>query len=286
MAAALRKVVLVTGCSEGGIGFSLCKEFASQGCKVYASARRIEAMASLTDANIEKIRLDVTDEGGVKAAVDGIVEKEGRIDVLVNNAGMTCSGPVAEVSLERIQQTYNTNVFGIIRTSRAVLPHMAARKSGTIVNIGSVVGEVPVPFAGLYASSKAAVHSLTQALYMECLPLGIAVVLVGAGGARTNIIKNMDAQLNGPPTSALYPEYEAVIGAEFDPGRADGATSPEDFARVVVQKSLAKAPERFVAVGAGSTAMRIMAWLPRGWVLRLLWNQLVEKKRAELMKLK
>lgn len=145
----------------------------------------------------------------------------------------------------------------------------------------------PVPFAGIYASTKAAVHSLTQALYMECLPLGIAVVLVGAGGARTNIVKNMDAQVNGsPPSSALYPEYEGVIAAEFDPARAASAMLPEDVARVIVRKSLASAPERYVSVGSGATAMGVMTWLPRGWVLRFLWGQLAEKKKAELAKTK
>ncbi|KAI0652432.1 NAD-P-binding protein [Trametes meyenii] len=280
MSSAQQKVVLVTGCSEGGIGASLCLEYASQGCKVYATARRLEAMSTLTHSNIEHLRLDITDETSVKTVVDTIVEKEGRIDILVNNAGMTCSGPVIDVDLERIKQTYDTNVFGIIRTAKAVIPHMAARKSGTIVNIGSVVGEVPVPFAGIYASSKAAVHSITDALYMECLPLGISVVLVGAGGVRTNIIKNMGAHLGVPTASTLYGAYADVIRGEFDPARTASATPPERFAKVVVGKSLARAPERYISVGAGSSLMRMLLWLPRGFLLRFLWGQLAEKPRA------
>ncbi|KAI0673707.1 NAD-P-binding protein [Trametes maxima] len=286
MSSAQQKVVLVTGCSEGGIGASLCLEYASQGCKVYATARRLEAMSTLTHPNIEHLRLDITDEASVNTVVDTIIQKEGRIDILVNNAGMTCSGPVIDVDLERIKQTYDTNVFGIIRTAKAVIPHMAARKSGTIVNIGSVVGEVPVPFAGIYASSKAAVHSLTDALYMECRPLGISVVLVGAGGVRTNIIKNMGAHFGAPSTSTLYGAYADVIRGEFDPARTANATPPERFARVVVGKSLARAPERYVSVGAGSTLMRVLSWLPRGFLLRFLWGQLAEKPRAAAAKRK
>ncbi|OJT04489.1 NADPH-dependent 1-acyldihydroxyacetone phosphate reductase [Trametes pubescens] len=275
-----RKVVLITGCSEGGIGFWLAKEYAAFGCKVYATARRTEAMASLVDPNIDKLRMDVTDEASIKAAVDEIIEKDGRIDVLVNNAGMTCSGPIAEIDFERITQTYNTNVFGVIRTAKAVIPHMASLKSGTIVNIGSVLGEIPLPFTGVYASSKAAVHALTDALYMECQPLGISVVLVAAGGVRT-----MGTNFSVPSTE-LYPEYAGVIAGEFDPARTARGTPPEDFARVVVGKSLARAPARVVVVGLGSSVVRFLTWFPRGWVLRTVWNQMVEKHKVALAKSK
>ncbi|CDO73060.1 hypothetical protein BN946_scf185007.g114 [Trametes cinnabarina] len=281
-----QKVVLVTGCSDGGIGSALCKQYAATGCKVYASARRVEAMRTLTHPNIERTRMDVTDEASIQAAVDQIIEKDGRIDILVNNAGMTCSGPVAEVELERIQRTFDTNVFGIIRTARVVIPHMAARKSGTIVNIGSILAQTPLPFAGIYASSKAAVHSLTETLYMECIPLGIAVVLVNAGGARTNIIKNMGQQFDIPSTT-LYAPYEEIIREEFDPKRTEQGSPPEDIARVVVAKSLAAKPDRHIAVGAGSFLVNnILPWFPRGVLLRMLWNFLVEKKRAALAKSK
>ncbi|KAI0334359.1 NAD-P-binding protein [Cubamyces sp. BRFM 1775] len=276
-------IVLITGCSDGGIGSALCKEFAAKGCKVYATARRVEAMSTLeSHPNVERMRLDVTDQASVQSAVDSIVEKDGRIDVLVNNAGMTCSGPVIDIDLESIQRTFDTNVFGIVRTCKAAIPHMAARKSGTIVNIGSVLGDIPMPFAGIYASTKAAVRSLTESLYMECRPLGIAVVHVNAGGARTNIVKNMGAHHAVPPTT-LYGPYAAVIQEEFDPGRTEKATRPEEFARVVVKGALPArsggTPERVVWVGAGSSFVKAIRWLPKGFVLRLLWNQLVEKRR-------
>ncbi|KAI0639987.1 NAD-P-binding protein [Trametes polyzona] len=277
------KVVLVTGCSEGGIGFALCKEYAAQGCKVYATARRVEAMNKLVHPNIERLRMDVTDESNIASVVAEVVEQEGRIDILVNNAGVGCSGPVVEVDFERILQTYNTNVFGILRTAKAVIPHMAARKSGTIVNIGSVAGEMPLPFSGIYASSKAAVHSLTASLHMECRPLGVAVVLVAAGGVRTNITSNASAHFRVPPGS-LYAGYpEAVLGG-FDPEQTAGAMPAEEFARVVVGRSLAEAPARVVSVGQGAGMARAVAWLPRGVLLRLLWSQFVEKPMAALAK--
>ncbi|OSD06255.1 NAD-P-binding protein [Trametes coccinea BRFM310] len=283
---AQQKVVLVTGCSDGGIGSELCKQYAAKGCKVYATARRIEAMGSLTHPNIACARMDVTDEASIKAVVDEINEKEGRIDVLVNNAGLTCSGPTAEVDMERIQRTYDTNVFGIIRAARIVIPHMAARKSGTIVNIGSILGETPLPFAGIYASTKAAVRSLSETLYMECLPLGISVVHVNTGGARTNIVKNMGQQFSVPSTT-LYAPYEEVIREEFNPKRVEQGSPPEHIARVVVEKSIAAKPDRYISVGAGSFLVdSILPWIPRGWLLRMLWNFMVEKKKTTVDKSK
>ncbi len=143
----------------------------------------------------------------------------------------------------------------------------------------------PLPFTGVYASSKAAVHALTDALYMECQPLGISVVLVAAGGVRTNIVANMGTNFSVPATE-LYTEYAGVIAGEFDPGRTARGTPPEDFARVVVGKSLARAPARVVVVGLGSSVVRFLTWFPRGWVLRTVWNQMVEKHKVALAKSK
>lgn len=142
-----------------------------------------------------------------------------------------------------------------------------------------------MPFAGIYCASKAAVHSLTEALYMECQPLRIAVVLVKAGGVRTNIIANMGAHFSVPPT-ALYTEYEGVIAGEFDPARMARAPRPEDFARAVAGKTLARAPARVVGGGLGSTVMGILEWFPRGWLLRTLWSQMAEKHKGALAKSK
>lgn len=145
----------------------------------------------------------------------------------------------------------------------------------------------PIPFAGIYSASKAAVHSVTDALYMECRPLGISVVLVSAGAVRTNIVANMGTHFTVPET-VLYGDYASVIAYEFDPERMAkaSATPPEKFARAVVGKSLAKAPARVVAAGLGSSIISFLGWFPRGWVLRLFWSQLVEKQRAALAKSK
>ncbi|OBZ78692.1 NADPH-dependent 1-acyldihydroxyacetone phosphate reductase [Grifola frondosa] len=158
------KVVLITGCSKGGIGFSLCEEFASQGCKVYATARKLESMEGFAHENIEQLKLDVTSDEDVHEVISTVIEREGRIDVVVNNAGAACMGPLIDISMDDIRRTYETNTFSIIRMAKAIIPYMAARKSGTIVNIGSVVGETPTPWSGVYASTKSAWSSSVRAL--------------------------------------------------------------------------------------------------------------------------
>jgi len=136
------RVVLVTGCSTGGIGYSLCEEFARQGCKVYATSRKIETIADFGDRTIEKMCLDVTSDESVRNVLSQVVEREGKIDVVVNNAGVIAPGPLAEQTMEDIKQTFDTNTFSILRVCKAVVPIMAERRSGTIVNIGSIVGEM------------------------------------------------------------------------------------------------------------------------------------------------
>ncbi|RPD65150.1 NAD-P-binding protein [Lentinus tigrinus ALCF2SS1-6] len=279
------QVVLVTGCSAGGIGFALCQEFAARGCKVYATARRLDAMATLTHPNIAQLRMDVTDDASVKAAIAELIEREGHIDILVNNAGMTCTGPVIDVDDERIQRAFDTNVFGVVRTSRAVIPHMAARKSGSIVNIGSFVGELTLPFAGIYAGTKAALHAITDALYMECRPFNISVVLVSSGGAQSDIIKR-ENQNAGPPPTTLFTNYLDVIRARFDPNATSAGTPLDQYARELVGKVLRTDPPRYFAIGYGSTMIWVLRQFPRGFVYRLLWNQMVEKPRAALAKSK
>ncbi|KAI0714969.1 NAD-P-binding protein [Earliella scabrosa] len=282
---AFPKVVLITGCSDGGIGSALATEFASKGCKVYATSRRLESMQELTHSNIERVPMDVTDDASVQAAVGQIVQKEGRIDILVNNAGMTCSGPVIDINMDRIQQTFDTNVFGMIRTCRAVIPHMAARKSGAIINIGSLVGEFPSPFAGIYSASKAALHSLSDALYMECTPFNISVVLITSGGARSNIIKNMNEHWTVPSTT-LYTDYIDVIRDMFDPVHALKVTPIDEYARELVARTLKSSPPRHIVMGYGTTLFNFLKWLPRGFLYRLLWDRNVEKRRVELAKSK
>ncbi|KAI0308321.1 NAD-P-binding protein [Multifurca ochricompacta] len=227
------KVVLITGCSEGGIGFHLAENFASEGCKVYATARKLEKMQALHHSKIELLPLDVTDDTAVKEVVNTIITKEGKIDIVVNNAGAGCYGPALELPLDQIQAAFDTNVFSILRVNRTVLPHMVTRKQGMFITIGSIVAQYPLPWGGIYAATKSAVHAITNALEMECRPFNIKVLLVAPGGIKSNISAN---QSYSPHPDTLYAKYIDKILARLNISQSSPMPT-EVFAKQVVTKA-------------------------------------------------
>ncbi|KAH8119899.1 NAD-binding protein [Phellopilus nigrolimitatus] len=259
------KVVLVTGCSKGGIGFHLCEEFAGRGCIVYATSRKVESINGFKHRNIRRLPLEVTSDESVERAVDEVIAAEGRIDVLVNNAGVICVGPVIDISIDQVKKTFDANVFGALRTARAVIPHMTARKRGIIVNVGSVVGEIPTPWNGIYCASKAALHSLTEVLQMECTPLGISVMLLAPGSVKSNLAENHAKVFTLPPAS-LY-------RASWTRSQEQGSMPTSEFAKKAVARIMDRwGPPRYLAMGGKVGQIRILKWLPRGLVLWLVWK--------------
>ncbi|KDQ22092.1 hypothetical protein PLEOSDRAFT_1051045 [Pleurotus ostreatus PC15] len=165
-----QQVVLITGCSDGGIGAALVAEFVEKECMVYVTARSLAAMSTLTHENIHKAVLEVTDDESVKALVDHIYGEVGRIDILISNAGVASIGPLLDMSTHNAQEVMNINFLGTVRLVNAVLPRMAKRGQGMFVTIGSLCGELGTPFSGLYNASKAALHAYTETLSQECRP--------------------------------------------------------------------------------------------------------------------
>ncbi|CAN1324387.1 NADPH-dependent 1-acyldihydroxyacetone phosphate reductase [Linum perenne] len=174
-----KEVVLITGCSEGGIGHALARQFAANDCQVVATSRSVNSMRDLEqDPRFYLQQLDVSSDESVNRVVSDVVDKYGRVDVLVNNAGFQCIGPLAEVPLSAVQETFNTNVYGSLRMIQAVVPHMATRKKGKIVNLGSVTVMAPTPWSGAYTASKAAIHALTDTLRYNYMCFRLLVMLV------------------------------------------------------------------------------------------------------------
>ena len=183
------KVVLVTGCAKGGVGYEYCKAFAEQNCHVFASdiSQRMHDMLDLSSDNIETPELDVASDESVATVVNNIISKCGRIDILINNAVIGSTGPLAELRLDTIRKAYQINTLGQLRLVQQVVPYMASRQSGSIVNVGSVVGRVPTPWGGSYCASKAAVHAMSNTLWVKLRLFGVNVVLVVPGAVRSNL---------------------------------------------------------------------------------------------------
>ncbi|RDB28761.1 NADPH-dependent 1-acyldihydroxyacetone phosphate reductase [Hypsizygus marmoreus] len=264
-------VVLVTGCSTGGIGFALCNEFARQGCKVYATARDVEKMGEFEYGGIKKLPLDVTSDEAVERTVHHIVEVEGQIDVVVNNAGSFCSGPLIDQSLDDVKRNFDTNTYSVLRTAKAAIPYMAKRRSGVIVNIGSVVGEIATPWNGLYCASKAAVQSISDVLYMECKPFNVKVLHVAPGAVVSNISANGGARFSLPENS-LYTAFLPNILQRIYASQASNAMPADVFAQKVVSKALSRRPPLYMSLGGTSRIFAFFKWLPKTWVLFLMWR--------------
>ena len=181
----MTKVILITGASSG-IGFDAAATLARQGHRVYAAARRVERMEPLKECGVVPLQMDVTDEASMEAGVRTVLAAEGRIDVLVNNAGYGYFGAIENVSMEEARRQLEVNVFGLARLCQLVLPSMREQGSGRIVNTSSVAGKTVLYFGGWYHVSKYSVEALSDALRMELKPFGIDVSMIEPGGIQTN----------------------------------------------------------------------------------------------------
>ena len=188
-------VVLITGCNSG-FGFHASLTFARQGHEVFATVRNLERAEPLRAAaedeglELHVLRLDVRDAESVEAAVTEVVEREGRIDVCVNNAGVEVRGAIEDCNDDEMLVQFDTNVFGLVRVVRAVLPVMREQRSGVIVNVGSLAGLVSRPYGGLYSATKHAVEAISEALHYECSPFGIRVAVIEPGQFETELLNN------------------------------------------------------------------------------------------------
>ncbi|GAX78022.1 hypothetical protein CEUSTIGMA_g5464.t1 [Chlamydomonas eustigma] len=255
-----KEVAIVTGCTFGGIGHAIACQLSERGCTVYATARRVDAIGEVPSC-IKVLPLEVTDAESISSAVKTVIDSEGRLDILVNNAGIGCVGPAAEISLERARQTFEVNVLGIIAMVQAVAPHMTAQGSGKIINVGSIVGLLPTPWAGVYSSSKAAVHSLTDVLRLELAPFGVQVMLVAPGAIRSNMGKNnldhMD--LN---SLKIFKPFAENIQQRAVTSQTSSSTPTDHFATKVVDEITRSTLRRQFIYGHRTTLVLFVLMFP------------------------
>jgi len=194
----------------------------------------------------------------------------------VNNAGAMCAGPLIDQSLDYVKYLFDANTFGALRVAKAVVPAMAKRKSGTIVNIGSIVGEIPTPWNGMYCASKAALQSISEVLAMECKPFNISVMHVAPGAIKSNIAANESSRFSLPADS-LYSAYLPNILERIHTSQSKKSTPTSEFARGVVSQAMKRKPPGYMALGTYTFLFKIFKWLPRSWVFWILWRMYSKK---------
>src|SRR2546428_7229092 len=236
------KVALVTGVSSG-IGQATASLLVDRGFRVFGTMRK----PSGTDgqlANVERVRLDVRDEESVRSCVRTVLDRAGRIDALVNNAGYALIGALEETSIEEAKDLFETNFFGVLRMSQAVLPTMRQQRSGRIAIIGSVVGFLPAPYQGIYSASKHALEGYSESLDHEVRQFGIRVSVIEPGFTQTNIAQN--AQLAGQAIAAYAAERGRVVDVVRE-STTDGE-DPVKVASIVLQALTTRSPRlRYLA---------------------------------------
>ena len=251
------RVVFVTGVSSG-IGRATAERFAKRGCRVFGTVRNRAKAQPIT--GVELVEMDIRDEASVGQGVQAIIAEAGRIDVLVNSAGVTLLGATEETSIAEAQALFDTNVLGILRTTQAVLPHMREQGSGRIVNVSSVLGFLPAPYMGLYSASKHAVEGLSETLDHEVRQFGIRVSLVEPSFTKTNL------DLNAPQTVARIADYskELDVVSQAIQSNVQKAPPPQGVADTIVRAALGTWKMRHTPKGEASMLAKLRRFMPAG----------------------
>ena len=275
-------VILVTGCSSG-IGRATIVEAAARGHRVFATARNRADLVDLERRErVEVLRLDVTEPDSIREAMDAALSRAGRLDALVNNAGYGQYGAVEEVTPEEWRAQFDVNFFGAIAVTQAALPSMRRARRGTIVNLSSVAGRVPIPFAAPYCASKHALEAVSDALRGELFSFGIRVVLVEPGPISTRFTEHARA-LIAPFLSRPGPYREVYVLAEkaMDGEFQRGVQPAEAVARVVVDAIESPDPRPRYRVGImAKTLIPAHGVLPDRWLDGLMRRALRLRRDA------
>ncbi|MFL5639763.1 MAG: oxidoreductase [Gemmatimonadaceae bacterium] len=255
-----QKVALVTGASSG-IGEATAERLATAGYKVYGTSRRAPKPGR---RSFEMLTLDVTSDASVEAVVSEVMRREGRIDLLVNNAGFSVAPAGAEeTSIEQARSIFDTNFFGIVRMTRVVVPHMRRQGSGRIINIGSVLGFLPAPYMAFYAATKHAVEGYSESLDHELRTKGIRVSVIEPSYTRTEFDAHL---LEADSKLDEYREARTAVGKRLQEALA-AADAPSVVAEVVLQAAAAARPKLRYTAGSGASRLSLLRrFAPAGMV--------------------
>ncbi len=256
-----RRVALITGASSG-IGAAAAAQLMTAGYTVYGTSRRAQSAPHHAHA---MLIMDVTDDQSVQHAVAELISREGRIDLLVNNAGVGMTGAAEESTIEQVQTLFDTNFHGVVRVTHAVLPHMRRQREGRILNLGSVLGFIPAPFSAYYGATKHALAGYSEALDHEVRGFGIRVAVIEPGATKTAF---ESSTTSADQALTAYDGLRAGYRVAFARTMA-AADTPESVAETIVQAALAKRP--LLRYPSGKAAKQL------AWVRRFLPRALFDK---------
>jgi short-subunit dehydrogenase len=241
------KIVLITG-ANSGIGLATTKKLLNEGYTVYAGARDEESRKNIEEIGGQFVKIEMTDENTMIDAVDKIIEKEGKIDVLFNNAGYGLYGSVEEVLLEKARHQFEVNLFGLARLTQLVLPHMRKQQSGLIINTSSIGGKIYSPLGSWYHATKHALEGWSDCLRLEVSQFGIQVVIIEPGMIATNFEKVMTKALS---KNMKLDAYKKLSNAVIEAGKTMTlGSSPHLIASVVLKSIKSSRPKTRYYAGA------------------------------------
>lgn len=248
-------VVVVTGVSSG-IGRMTAELFAKRGCTVFGTVRNLKNSEPIS--GVELIEMDIRDEDAVRRGIGQIIAKAKHIDILVNSAGVTLLGAIEESLVAEGQILFDTNVWGMLRTTQAVLPHMREQRSGRIVNVSSVLGFLPAPYMGIYCASKHAVEGLSETLDHEVRQFGIRVTLVEPSFTKTNL------DVNAPVVAGSVSAYDATRERVAKAIQANVYKAPtaDNVAATIVNAALGEWRMRHTPKGEASLLRMLRRFMP------------------------
>jgi len=262
----MEQIILVTG-STSGFGRLTVETLARQGYRVFAgmraaaaknapAAEALRALAQREALALQIVEIDITDDASVERAIAVIIETTGRLDVVVNNAGVSYSGPLEAFTLEQVRQQFEINVFSVLRVNRAVLPQMREQGSGLLLQIGSIAGRLGMPFLGLYGATKFALEGLTESYRSELAPFGIDAAILEPGTFPTSISANRQVAADAERLALYQAAMNAFTVPFYAENRSATPPDPQEVADAIAQVIAQPAGERPLRTVVATVAQR------------------------------
>jgi NAD(P)-dependent dehydrogenase (short-subunit alcohol dehydrogenase family) len=262
----MEQTILVTG-STSGFGRLTVETLARQGYRVFAgmraaagknapAAEALRALAQREALALQIVEIDITDDASVERAIAVIIETTGRLDVVVNNAGVSYSGPLEAFTLEQVRQQFEINVFSVLRVNRAVLPQMREQGSGLLLQIGSIAGRLGMPYLGLYGATKFALEGLTESYRSELAPFGIDAAILEPGTFPTSISANRQVAADAERLALYQAAMNAFTVPFYAENRSATPPDPQEVADAIAQVIAQPAGERPLRTVVATVAQR------------------------------